>query len=79
MVFAIAISIPASFHMVDALAEPPYSDLTRTIVPFLIVMGFVVLGIRQWLVLSKWTKKYKRYKELQKKINEKFDFEAYDE
>jgi len=30
-----------------------------------------MVRIRQWFVLSKWTKKYERYKELQKKIDEK--------
>jgi hypothetical protein len=28
------------------------------------------IGIRQWFVLSKWSKKYKQYKQLQKKIDE---------
>jgi len=27
------------------------------------------IGIRQWFVLSKWDKKYKKYRELQKKID----------
>jgi hypothetical protein len=33
------------------------------------------IGIRQWFVLSKWTKKYKQYKQLQKKIDEKLDYD----
>jgi hypothetical protein len=37
---------------------------------------FLAIGVRQWLLLSKWTSKYKRYKELQKKIDEKLDFES---
>jgi hypothetical protein len=32
------------------------------------------IGIRQWFVLSGWTK-YERYKELQKKIDEKLDYD----
>jgi hypothetical protein len=27
------------------------------------------IGIRQWFVFSKWTIKYKQYKQLQKKID----------
>lgn len=77
MVIAIVISIPVSFHMANVLADPPYSfGLARIIVPFFVIIGFIVVGIKQWLVLSKWTKKYKTYKELQKKIDEKFDFEG---
>jgi hypothetical protein len=33
------------------------------------------IRIRQWFVLSKWTKKYKQYKQLQKKIDEKVDYD----
>jgi hypothetical protein len=29
-----------------------------------VVLVWIGIGIRQWLVLSKWTKKYKQYKEL---------------
>src|ERR687895_2600863 len=43
------------------------------IVPFLISIIWLGIGIWQWFVLSKWTKKYERYKELQKKIDEKLD------
>jgi hypothetical protein len=43
------------------------------IVPFLISIIWLGIGIWQWFVLSKWTKKYERYKELQKKIDEKLN------
>ena len=45
-------------------------------VPILIFLIWLGIGIRQWLVLSKWTKKYERYKELQKKIDEKLDYDS---
>ncbi len=41
------------------------------VVPFLISLIWLGIGIWQWFVLSKWTKKYERYKELQKKMDEK--------
>ena len=41
-----------------------------------IVLLWIGIGIRQWLVLSKWTKKYCQYKELQKKIDEKLDYDG---
>lgn len=40
-----------------------------------VVLLWLVLGIRQWFILSKWTKKYNTYKELQKKIEDKLDFD----
>lgn len=40
-----------------------------------IVLVWIGIGIRQWFVLSKWTKKYELYQELQKKIDEKLDYD----
>ena len=45
------------------------------IIPFLISIVWLGIGIWQWFVLSKWSKKYERYKELQKKIDEKLDYD----
>ena len=42
-------------------------------IPFLISLVWLGVGIRQWFVLSKWTKRYERYKELQRKIDQKLD------
>ena len=39
------------------------------LIPVIVVIVWMGIGIRQWFVLSKWDKKYKRYKELQKKID----------
>jgi Na+-driven multidrug efflux pump len=49
------------------------------VIPFLISLIWLGIGIRQWFVLSKWTKKYERYKELQKKIDEKLDYDNADD
>ena len=43
------------------------------IVPVIISLVWLGIGIRQWLVLSKWTKKYDLYKESQEKIDKKLD------
>jgi hypothetical protein len=45
------------------------------VIPILIFIIWLGIGIRQWFVLSKWTKRYERYKELQKKIDEKLDYD----
>jgi hypothetical protein len=44
------------------------------LIPILISIIWLGIGIRQW---SKWTKKYERYKELQKKVDEKLDYDDY--
>lgn len=51
-----------------------YFGIARFI-PFLIALVWLGIGIRQWFVLSGWTKKYERYKDLQRKIDEKLDYE----
>ena len=48
--------------------------IARAIV-IVFVLAWIVIGIRQWFVLSKWTQRYEIYKELQKKIDEKLDYD----
>jgi hypothetical protein len=33
------------------------------------------VGIRQWMVFSRWKRKYQEFKALQKKVEESLDFE----
>jgi hypothetical protein len=49
------------------------------IVPFLIPIIWLGIGIWQWFVLSKRSKKYERYREVQKKIDKKLDYDNTDE
>lgn len=49
---------------------PPGNPIAWTII-IGVVVAWIVIGIRQWLVLNKWTTKYEIYKELQRKIDEK--------
>jgi hypothetical protein len=44
-------------------------------VPILVSLAWLGIGIRQWFVLLKWSKKYERYKELQKRVDEKLDYD----
>ena len=52
-------------------ANPPFRYLP--LIPVIVVLVWLGIGIRQWFVLSKWDKKYKKYKEMQRKIDEKLD------
>jgi hypothetical protein len=79
MIIAIVVAIPLSFHITFTLLEPPFHFGIARIIPVLLVVAFIVIGVRQWFVLSKWTKKYEQYKELQKKIDKKLDYDENDE
>ncbi len=48
-------------------------------IPFFIAVGWLAVGIRQWLILNKWSKKYETYRELQRKIDEKLSDEKNNE
>jgi hypothetical protein len=42
---------------------------------FLVWLG---VGIRQWIVFSRWKRKYQEFKGMQKKVEESLDFEKSD-
>ena len=56
----------------DSFGPPPQFAVAR-IIPILVSLVWLGIGIRQWFVLSRWSKKYERYKELQKRVDEKLD------
>jgi hypothetical protein len=43
------------------------------IIPLIISAVWLAIGIRQWFVLSEWTKKYERYKKLQDEVDKILD------
>jgi len=53
------------------LGYPPGSFLFVKQLPLIISIIWLGVGIYQWSVLSKWTKRYDRYKEKQKRAEEK--------
>jgi hypothetical protein len=91
MIVSIIVVVPGTFIVTFALAGDSFRDggppphggppdgsafgISRVII-IAFVLAWIVVGIRQWLVLSKWTQRYELYKELQKKIDEKLDFEG---
>jgi Na+-driven multidrug efflux pump len=62
----------------DRSGGPPDSPAFRIVQAVVIgtALFWIGIGIRQWFVLSKWTKKYKQYKDLQKKVDEKLDYDS---
>ncbi|TLY10140.1 MAG: hypothetical protein E6K85_04250 [Thaumarchaeota archaeon] len=89
MIVSIIIVVPGTFIATFALAGgssfwngqahngPPDSSAFRIAgaIVIVFVLAWIVIGIRQWFILSKWTQRYELYKELQKKIDEKLDYD----
>jgi hypothetical protein len=77
MIIAVIVAIPLSWHVSPLLLGMPdgYSFRLAGVVAIVIAAIFLLIGARQWMLLSDWTRKYKMYKEQQKKIDEKLDFE----
>jgi len=42
-------------------------------------LAWIGVGIRQWIVFSKWLRKFRLYKERQKELEDLLDFEKSDE
>ena len=76
MVVAVIIAIPVTWHASALVSSSSDSFRLVGYVTILIAFFFLAIGVRQWMLLSKWTGRYKRFKELQKKVDEKLDFES---
>lgn len=61
------------------------SQTTAGIGRYIVIIGgagflaWLVVGIRQWMVFSKWLRKFRLYKERQKELEDLLDFEKGDE
>jgi energy-coupling factor transporter transmembrane protein EcfT len=75
MVIAVIVAIPLSWHVTPLFLGSPYNFRVAGIVTIFIAIAFIAIGVRQWMTFSKWTERYKAYKELQAKIDAKLDFE----
>ena len=75
MLIAVIVAIPLSWHVTPYLLGTPYNFRVAGIATIIIAIAFIAVGVRQWMVFSKWTERYKAYKELQKRIDDKLDFE----
>jgi hypothetical protein len=61
------------------------SQTTAGVGRYIVIIGgagflaWLVVGIRQWVVFSKWLRKFRLYKERQKELEDLLDFEKSDE
>jgi len=92
MILTIMIITPVTFLISAAIFAPPFETDQKMerdgphhkfvpirMIPLIVSLVWLGIGIRQWFVLSKWTKKYDRYKELQQEIDKKLDDEEKEE
>ncbi len=75
MIIAVVIAIPVSWHVAPILIGSPQSFIAVGAITIILALLFIVLGIRQWMILSLWTRRYKEYKERLKKVDDELDFE----
>lgn len=76
MILSFITIVPISAVVIGVLSESN-RDLGVAI-PIIAAAVFIVwlgVGIRQWIVFSKWSQKYRMYKELQRKLDERLDFD----
>jgi hypothetical protein len=76
MLAAVIAAIPISWHVTPFLLGTPYNFRAAGIITILIGIVFFGVGVRQWLALSEWTKKYGMFKQLQKRVDDQLDFEG---
>jgi len=60
------------------ISNDPKNNLHKKeirLVTFILSLIWIILGIRQYTVLSSWGKRYNKFKKQQEEINKKFDLE----
>lgn len=74
MIIAVIIAVPTTWHLAPLVKGAPFQAVGYIAIATAIV--FIAVAVRQWMILSKWTSKYRAYKEMQKKVDEKLDFDS---
>jgi uncharacterized membrane protein YcjF (UPF0283 family) len=75
MVVSFFTVVPITAIVINSLADRDDLQFVIPVVYFLVFLVWLGVGIRQWIVFSRWTKKYHLYKELQKMLDERLDFD----
>ena len=78
LIFTIVIIAPVFWRLSSfSTGQPHYGFGILGAIPAIIVLLFFVLGIRQWFILSMWTRKYRQYKEKMENVDRQLDFEEH--
>ena len=60
------------------ISDEPQPNLHKQeirLITFILSIIWIILGIRQYIILSSWGKRYNKFKKQQKEIDKKFDLE----
>jgi hypothetical protein len=75
MVISFFTVVPITAIFINSLADRDDLQFVIPLVYSAVFLLWLGVGIRQWIVFSKWTQKYRLYKELQKRLDERLDFD----
>jgi hypothetical protein len=75
MVVSFFTVVPITAIVINSLADRDDLQFVIPVVYSAVFLFWLGVGIRQWIVFSKWTKKYRLYKKLQKRLDERLDFD----
>ena len=75
MVVSFFTVVPITAVAINSLANRDDLQFVIPVVYFAVFLFWLGVGIKQWIIFSKWTQKYHLYKELQKKLDERLDFD----
>jgi protein-S-isoprenylcysteine O-methyltransferase Ste14 len=73
MIISLIVALPVLWHVAPLVSTSFFEIAGYGTIILAIV--FLALGVRQWRILSKWTSRYKVYKEMQKRVDAELDFE----
>jgi hypothetical protein len=78
MVVSFFTVVPITAIVINSLANRDDLQFVIPLVYSLVFLFWLGVGIRQWIVFSRWAQKYRSYKELQRRLDERLDFDKGD-
>lgn len=79
MVISFITVVPVSAVVINAVTGGNNPGVAIPIIAAAVFFIWLGVGIRQWIVFSRWTQKYRQYRDLQDRLEERLDFEKGDE
>jgi hypothetical protein len=78
MVLSFIIIVPIIAYIALLSQRTVHVGIYIPIIGGAVFLAWLGVGIRQWIVFSKWLRKFRLYKERQKEIEDLLDFEKSD-
>ncbi|AIF84542.1 hypothetical protein NTE_02493 [Candidatus Nitrososphaera evergladensis SR1] len=79
MVISFITVVPVSAVVINAVTGGNNLGVAIPIIAVTVFFIWLGVGIRQWIVFSRWTRKYRLYRQLQKDLEKRLDFEKNNE